>query len=220
MNLSEVQITKIVFCECGVRTSKKIFDYETSYENVYELYKNGYFGTCKSCGMKLSPKKFWKKSRVRSEPLRIKFSKLFKIDKESSCWNWIGDINQGGYGTMSLNNMPTIASRISWELFKSEIPKGIVVCHKCDNRKCVNPDHLFLGTQKDNVQDAIKKGRFQKGLKNGKAKLNLSQVEEIRYRPKEFKNQQEEAEYYGVSRYAIYAIRKNKNWKGDLSYGS
>lgn len=214
MNL-KLKITKILFCECGARTGRNIDDYENSYNNIFELYQNGYFGICNKCSKKLSPKKFWKKARVRGVPLKEKFLKLYKENKQTGCWIWIGDINGGGYGTIHEIDRPRLANRVSWELHKGEIPKGIVVCHKCDNTKCVNPNHLFLGTQKDNIRDAIKKGRFQSGERNGTSKLSVNQVKEIRKGIRKFKTKKEEADFYGVSRFAIYAIRKNLNWKDD-----
>lgn len=75
----------------------------------------------------------------------------------SNCWYWIGCLDQLGYGHVGYKR----AHRWSWELHNGEIPKGMNVLHKCDVRSCVNPDHLFLGTQKDNVLDMIKKGRHK-----------------------------------------------------------
>lgn len=83
---------------------------------------------------------------------------LEKIDKTDSCWNWKGYINKLGYGHFWLNGQET-AHRSSWILHNGNIPENMCVCHKCDNPKCVNPDHLFVGSYKDNTQDMIKKGR-------------------------------------------------------------
>lgn len=215
MNLSNGHITKILFCECGARTGRKIREYDEEFMNVYGMYLNGEFGTCNKCGGNLSPKKFWKKSRVRYEPIEFKFNKLYEINHDNSCWEWNGDLNSGGYGTIyDEDNKLKIASRVSWEIFHGEIPPKNVVCHKCDNPKCVNPSHLFIGSQKENVHDAITKGRFQKSEMNGRAKLTIDQVKEIRSGKRKFKTRGAEADYYGVSRFVIYAIRKNINWKG------
>ena len=93
--------------------------------------------------------------------LKQKFMKRFfdKIDKTESCWNFTG-ANRNGYGCMKFNGALIDAHRISWIIHFGEIPKGLFICHKCDNRKCVNPDHLFLGTQKDNMKDCFNKGRM------------------------------------------------------------
>ena len=82
-----------------------------------------------------------------------------KVNKTIDCWEWIGAIDRHGYGKFSIKYKKYIAHRISWELHNGKIPKGICVLHRCDNRKCMNPEHLWLGTQQDNSDDMIRKGR-------------------------------------------------------------
>lgn len=78
---------------------------------------------------------------------------------DNACWEWQGTRNSGGYGTLSGNENGLLAHRVAYEILVGEIPKGMFVCHKCDNPPCCNPSHLFLGTPKDNIRDMIDKGR-------------------------------------------------------------
>jgi len=100
------------------------------------------------------------------------------------CWNWTGYINDSGYGEYRLNYKLLRAHRVSYELHYGPIPDGYHVCHHCDNRTCVNPAHLFLGKDIDNVRDMDSKGRRinapQLGEAHGMAKLTVEQVQTIR----------------------------------------
>lgn len=91
-----------------------------------------------------------------------------KVDKEteSGCWEWVGS-TRNGYGCIRPIGVTKYSHRVSWELHNGPIPDGLWVLHKCDNRKCVNPDHLFLGTNQDNVNDKMSKGRGPVGARNG-----------------------------------------------------
>ena len=82
------------------------------------------------------------------------------IKNKDGCWGWIGTKKKNGYAIVSFNSKEQLAHRFSYENFIGEIPKNMFVCHHCDNPECSNPEHLFLGTPKDNTQDCINKGRF------------------------------------------------------------
>lgn len=94
------------------------------------------------------------------------------VEKTESCWLWRGAVDTAGYGDCWFRGRTTGAHRVSWQIFRGEIPDGLFVLHKCDNPICVNPDHLFLGTHSDNMQDASAKGRLKtpnRWLNNSKA---------------------------------------------------
>ena len=139
------------------------------------------------------------------------------VDKkgEDECWEWTG-AKTSGYGELSIKSKPIRAHRISWEIHYGPIPKGKFICHHCDNRSCVNPKHLFLGTQSDNMQDCMKKGRFNraKGMRQGKAKLTDKDVLNIRkeYIPQKI-SRRVLAEKYRVSSSCIQAIVERRSWK-------
>lgn len=89
-----------------------------------------------------------------------------QVDKTETCWNWTGNRYSCGYGRVHYQGRRHPAHRVSYRLVVGEIPNGLFVCHHCDNKLCVNPKHLFIGTQKDNMQDWTKKG-LNKALSNG-----------------------------------------------------
>lgn len=95
--------------------------------------------------------------------LKERFERLYLPEPNTGCWLWTGTTNNQGYGKMTISKKGTKtyprAHRVSYELFNGPIKSGLIVCHKCDTPSCVNPDHLFIGSVKDNVQDSIKKGR-------------------------------------------------------------
>lgn len=96
-------------------------------------------------------------------PLAQRFEKYAHRSSETGCWHWTGDRLPKGYGILvvraSGKDKKRLAHRLSWELAHGPIPDGLFVCHACDNPSCVNPDHLWLGTPKDNAQDMVRKGR-------------------------------------------------------------
>jgi hypothetical protein len=102
-------------------------------------------------------------------------------EKTESCWNWTKR-TIFGYGYFSLNGKSIRAHRYSYQLHKGKIPEGLCVCHSCDNRRCVNPSHLWLGTLNDNIQDCKRKGRLNrpKHERHSQAKLSMVLANQIR----------------------------------------
>lgn len=88
------------------------------------------------------------------------------VDKLEGCWKWKGALGKGGYGRFNVHTGIVNAQRVSWVMHNDRIPDGMFVCHKCDNRQCTNPDHLFLGTRQDNINDMLYKKRGKHFLKN------------------------------------------------------
>lgn len=99
-------------------------------------------------------------------PPEVRFSNKYEINETTDCWEWQAATNNIGYGMFRWETgIMRTAHRVSYELFKGLIPKGMIVCHTCDNPKCVNPDHLWIGTNKDNYDDMVRKGRDNLGWK-------------------------------------------------------
>lgn len=143
-----------------------------------------------------------------------------KVEKTDDCWWWRGA--NGGpnrYGLFQTGRDGTrkikdYAHRVSYRLTYGGIPDGLWVCHRCDNRLCVRPDHLFLGTSDDNIRDKVQKGRSPLGEQNGVAKLSEAGVRAIRARyAAGGVSQQALADEYGVSFSLIHAIVRRKIWK-------
>jgi len=170
------------------------------------------YDTCPKCGgMKRSIASICKKCTIKRDP-RVAWSLVDKSHPDG-CWNWTGTITDQGYGRMRLNGRVVQATRVIWELVNGPVPTGLFICHHCDNRRCVNPDHLFLGTQDDNMKDMAAKGRSCRGTKHFGAKLTDEDIIIIRQR---YRNgnitQKQLADEFKVDASNIRLIVTGKSW--------
>lgn len=145
---------------------------------------------------------------VRSDLRRAIQERSFPVP-ESGCWLWDGPLNPTGYGIFFRKPFPKPAHRVSYLVFKGDIEEGLCICHKCDTPMCVNPDHLFKGTLLDNMRDRAAKKRYL-GEWNGRSKLTLAQVLEIKENPGVMNVTF--ARRFGVTKHAIIDIRKGRTW--------
>lgn len=155
-------------------------------------------------------------------PLSVRLWRQVDKTAPNGCWEWTGHLNGHGYGKINVGGGKASGThRVSWEVSRGPIPQGMYVCHHCDNRKCVNPGHLFLGTAGDNNADTSAKGRArgggskpghkgQVGEKNSRAILTAEQAKSIRASSEPVK---ELVARYGVGRATIYAIRQGRIWR-------
>lgn len=140
------------------------------------------------------------KDRIESKVVRI---------PEAGCWVWMGATQVRGYGEILSHGRKHLAHRASYEAFVGPIPKGMYVCHACDNVYCVNPSHLFLGTQKQNLEDMSRKGRSTRGERNSQAKLTEEQVKVILSSSESCASL---GKQYGVSQSLISCIKRKERW--------
>lgn len=168
-----------------------------------------------------------RKCKPLNERLMAKVSK-----SEDGCWLWTGTVNGSGYGTIGLGSAAQgkgFVHRVSYEIFVGCIPNGMIVCHRCDVKTCVNPGHLFVGTYLDNIVDAQRKGRWRtgptwaspdriqwqqecRGERHGQSKLTDLDVVEIRRRHATGATMTELAKQFPVSRRMIANIVHRRNW--------
>jgi hypothetical protein len=141
------------------------------------------------------------------------FSVRYEVSPETMCWQWRGaPIKRGGYGVFTHRPSGMImvrAHRAAWMLMVGDIPTGLHVLHRCDNRLCVNPEHLFLGQQQDNMTDKVKKGRQNRGTSHGLHKLSDEDVFTIRSSSERGSRL---AKRFGVSHSTICDIRARRSW--------
>lgn len=135
-----------------------------------------------------------------------KFHKLYFTDQVHKCWKWNKSLNSSGYGRIMIKGKRMGAHVWSYILNKGEIPLGKLVCHTCDVRNCVNPNHLFVGTKLDNNMDKINKGR------DGQNCLKPEVVSSIKRELEKNISINEISNLFNVNKQKIYRIKNNKNW--------
>lgn len=150
-----------------------------------------------------------------AEPIGIRF--WSKVETGPGCWMWIGSLDKKGYGRFMHDGRCALAHRVSYYLAYGGIPGGLHVLHTCDNPGCVNPDHLWLGTNLDNVLDSSKKKRRHtprnQGGSNPSSKVSEKDIEEIKDRLSQGFTQVEVAQEYGLSKASLSRIANNQAWK-------
>ncbi len=136
-----------------------------------------------------------------------------KVDKSGDCWIWTGATTRGGYGHMRFKKSSGWSMKrshiVSYELYKGPT-EGLLVCHTCDNPVCVNPDHLWLGTVKENADDMVAKGRASK--KKVRVKLTEELVAQMRKLHSKGTKQKDLAAMFGVKRNTVSVICSFKRW--------
>ncbi|OUE39401.1 hypothetical protein BZY94_30960 [Burkholderia territorii] len=160
--------------------------------------------------------------------IRARFFSKVDVRSDEDCWNWIACTDDSGYGLIRIKQKKR-AHRISYEIHNGELTDGAHVLHRCDNRLCVNPKHLFLGTNADNVADKVNKGRQAKGgaigtrmcgERQGSAKLNSQKVAEIFRLRLLGTTLREIAEIVGVrSEATISDVLNGKTWRSENGVG-
>jgi hypothetical protein len=179
-----------------------------------EFTSKGHYPKC--CSLKCGY--IFREKNTPPLPVEDRFWPKVKMGAIDECWEWQGQINKAGYGRFRIGKSMPQAHRVSYELAIGPIPEGMKVCHKCDNPKCCNWHHFFLGTQADNVADMITKGRARFGLGPFKSTygriLTADQVHQLKalyktgkYKPRGL------AVLYSVSESTVRDIIKGRLWK-------
>lgn len=154
----------------------------------------------------------------RTRPLAERFWEKVEIRGPNDCWNWTAARFPQGYGKILVDGEARGASRVVWEMVNGPIPPGppphgMCVCHKCDNRLCVNPRHLFLGTNADNMRDKVQKARGTRGERHPSSKLTADAVQEIRrlYATGDW-SQKRLGVRFGVSEFNVSCVVRRTIW--------
>lgn len=147
------------------------------------------------------------------DDLLARLAKRSRLNPETGCIEWTGALMHKGYGHINWRGKVYRTHRLSYAAVNGDIPEGMFVCHKCDNPKCMNPEHLFLGTYADNSADMAQKKRSTIGERNPMAKVNTATVQAIRILGNTGMFQKNIAEKFGISREAVGLILRGERWK-------
>lgn len=148
--------------------------------------------------------------------IKDRFDQYHQRDPVTGCWQWQMSTNHNGYGRFKVGAGVERAHRVSYHIHKGPIPEGMIVCHACDNPGCVNPDHLWLGSNADNSADMLRKGRHrtapQAGEMNNRATLTEAQAREVISLIAAGLSNKAIATRYGVTHSSVSNIRRGKTW--------
>jgi hypothetical protein len=145
-------------------------------------------------------------------PARARLRFLDKVDMSGDCWEWMGTPNKDGYGSFKCNGKMYLAHRIAFVLEFGQLDDRLCICHTCDNTLCVNPRHLWMGTNGENQQDKASKGRVV-GELNPRAKVSNRQMQEIRNRFTQGESVKRLAAEFNYSRHHLYKMLRGDQWK-------
>lgn len=186
--------------------------------------------TYPSGAVRRTPQKFIHGHNATHPDMKARFWSKVDIRSEGECWEWKASLRSTGYGQFEFGGTMLKSHRVAYVLTHGAIPDGLHVCHTCDNRKCCNPSHLWLGTNADNTADKVSKGRaigpkgkqhgwhthperMARGERASKAKLTREKVEQIKKLREDGMGQRAVARMFGVTHSAIAAIEKGRTWQ-------
>ena len=155
----------------------------------------------------------WNKLNEKEKLDRLKKSFEKKVIKKDGCWDWQGPSQKNGYLRIRYDVKKIGAHCASWLIYKGDIPTGFQINHHCDNRRCTNPEHLYLGTRKQNDEDRVQRERQAKGEKNRASKLTEDDVLKIKQLIDFGMSDMAISIDFKVSPACIWFIRKNQRWK-------
>lgn len=156
---------------------------------------------------------FWSIATEEQKRERLKMFFESKVVRKEGCWDWKGSLDKNGYPQLYFGNTKAKGHRVSYEIYNGIIPDGLCVCHSCDNPKCTNPEHLWLGTKQENTEDEVKKGRQSKGEDRYNSKLNNEKVKKIREMISLGVTVSHLSRIYNVSFMCVQNIKNGKTWK-------